>query len=287
MTPPHRDTQDERDTHAASGSRGARTPRSLARRDRGDRRTAHRELPRTDATPFPHRAMLHGLRPISSWLVRRRYRVRVQGAEHTPSTGPVLFAANHVGVMDGPLLAIFAPRPVHALTKAEMFGGRLGTFLLWSGQVPLDRFHADPAAVKTCLRVLRDDGAVGIFPEGRRGAGDLERFHRGAAYLALATGAAVVPVTLLGTREPGGWSGELPPRGTMVDIVFGAPFTVPPQPWPRTKEHVAATSVLLREHMLAHLAASRASTGRDLPGPLPPGDLEPDPATGVTDQGAP
>ncbi len=34
-----------------------------------------------------------------------------------PPTGPVIFAANHVGVIDGPLLAIFAPRPVHALTK--------------------------------------------------------------------------------------------------------------------------------------------------------------------------
>ena len=57
------------------------------------------------------------------------------------SRGPVIFAANHVGVVDGPLLAIFAPRPVHALTKVEMFRGRLGRFLRASGQMPLDRFH--------------------------------------------------------------------------------------------------------------------------------------------------
>ena len=58
--------------------------------------------------------------------------------------------------------------------------------------------------MKTCLRVLRDGGVVGIFPEGTRGAGEFDRFHRGAAYLALVTGAPVVPVVILGTREPGG-----------------------------------------------------------------------------------
>ena len=45
-------------------------------------------------------------------------------------------------------------------------------FLLGAGQIPLDRFHPDPLAVKRCLRVLRSGGGVGIFPEGSRGAGD-------------------------------------------------------------------------------------------------------------------
>ena len=69
----------------------------------------------------------------------------------------------------------------------------MGRFLRGPGRSRVDRFHPDPRAVKTCLRVLRDGRAVGIFPEGRRGDGDLERFHRGAAYLALVTGAPVVP----------------------------------------------------------------------------------------------
>ena len=56
----------------------------------------------------------------------------------------MILACNHVGIADGPLLAIFAPRPVHALTKQEMFKGVMKRFLLSSGQIPLDRFHADP-----------------------------------------------------------------------------------------------------------------------------------------------
>lgn len=246
----------------------------------------HHELPRSDGSRHPWRVLLHPLRPLARAVVRRRFDVRVHGAELVPTTGPVIFVSNHVGAVDGPLLALFAPRPVHALTKIEMFGGSLGRFLLASGQVPLDRFRPDPAAVKTCLRVLRDGGAIGVFPEGRRGSGELDRFHRGAAYFALVTGAPVVPVIMLGTREPGGHTDSLPPRGGVVDMVFGPPRTLQRTPWPRTKEQVEHASMLLREHMLCHLDQARASTGRSLPGPLPAIEVEPDPATGVTEQGA-
>ena len=250
--------------------------------------SAHTDLPRSDRVRHPVRLFLYSpLRPLARALIRRRFAVRLHGVESVPRHGGVIFASNHIGVADGPLLAIFAPRPVHALTKVEMFRGRLGRFLHASGQIPLDRFHTDPAAVKTCLRVLRDGRAVGIFPEGRRGGGDLSRFHRGTAYFALASGAPVVPVTILGSREPGGHTDSLPPRGGAVDLVFGTPYTLDAAPWPRTQEQVERASVLLREHMLVHLDHARASTGRDLPGPLPAAEVEPDPATGVTELGAP
>jgi 1-acyl-sn-glycerol-3-phosphate acyltransferase len=248
---------------------------------------AHRRPPRSDRARRSPRYLLHPLRPLARWLIRRRYDVEVHEAHQVPASGGVIYASNHVGVIDGPLLAIFAPRPAHALTKVEMFRGPLGWFLLKSGQVPLDRYNPDPAAVKTCLRVLRDGGAIGIYPEGSRGPGDLERFHRGAAYLALVSGAPVVPVTMLGSREPGGHTNSLPRRGARIDLVFGAPYRLEALPWPRTREQVEKSSLLLREHMLVQLDLARASTGRDLPGPLPGDDVDPDPQTGVTDQGEP
>lgn len=249
--------------------------------------TPHDDLPRTRSARHPVRVFLYSpLRPLARWLIRRRFGVRLHGTHLVPARGPVIFASNHIGVVDGPLLAIFAPRPVHALTKLEMFRGALGRFLTASGQIPLDRFQADPRAVKTCLRVLREGRAVGIFPEGRRGAGDLQRFHRGAAYFALTSGAPVVPVVILGSRPPGGHTDALPQRGGVVDMVFGEPITLEPRPWPRTREQVEHASVFLRERLQAHLVHARASTGRELPGPLPINDVEPDPATGVTEQGA-
>lgn len=248
---------------------------------------AHLERPRSDGVPHPSRLVLHTFRPLARWLVRRRHPLDVLGADGVPPQGPVILAANHIGVADGPLLAAFAPRPVHALTKIEMFHGRTGRFLRASGQIPIDRFHPDPRAVKTCLRVLRDGGAVGIFPEGQRGDGELGRFHRGAAYLALVSGAPVVPVTLFGTRAPGAHMEELPPRGGRIAVCFGEPWQVPAAPWPRTREQVEQASLLLREHMLVQLDRARTSTGLELPGPLPATDVDPDPATGVTEQGAP
>ena len=70
-------------------------------------------------------------------------------------------------------------------------------------------------------------------------------------------------------------------------MVFGEVYRVDAAPWPRTREQVEKASLLLREHMLVQLDRARASTGRELPGPLPPTDVDTDPQTGVTDQGAP
>ena len=213
--------------------------------------------------------LLHAGRPASRWLIRRRYDVREHGVGHVPPQGPVIVAANHTGVIDGPLLAIFGPRPVHALTKREMFDGHLGRFLHASGQIPLDRVTTDRGAVRACLHVLDHGGAVGIFPEGNRGAGDLTQVRNGAAYLALVTGAPIVPLMMYGTRPAGGGKDALPEPGTVLDLVYGAPMRVDRRPWPRTKTLVAATSAALHERMLDELRAGLVSTGQSLPGPIP------------------
>lgn len=246
----------------------------------------HDELPRTDRVAHPYAARLIRLRPTARAVIRRRFKVVLHHPERVPLKGPIVFAANHVGVIDGPVLAIFSPRPVHALTKREMFEGRLGRFLLKAGQIPVDRFRTDPLAVKTSLRVLRDGGAVGIFPEGGRGAGELELFHRGAAYLAMVTGAPIVTVIMVGTREPGGHSNSMPARGSVVDVVYGEPIHFEKTPWPRTRAAVGEASRTLRERMLQDLDAALELTGRQLPGPLPRGEREPDPGGGVTEKSA-
>ena len=213
--------------------------------------------------------LLHGGRPASRWLIRRRYDVREHGTGNVPPQGPVIVAANHTGVIDGPLLAIFGPRPVHALTKEEMFRGRLGPVLRITGQVEIDRFATDLRAIRVCLHVLEHGGAVGIFPEGNRGSGDLTLFQNGAAYLALVSGAPIVPLMMFGTRPAGGGKNAMPQPGGVLDLVYGAPFRVQRRPWPRTRRLVADTSAALHARMLEDLAAGLALTGQTLPGPIP------------------
>ncbi len=240
------------------------------------------DLP-TSSADRPATHVLRAARPAAAWLMRRRWRISVHRTGLVPSTGGVILAANHIGILDGPLLATYAPRPVHALTKSEMFQGRVGGLLRATGQIPLDRSAPDPGAIRSSLRVLRDGGVVGIFPEGTRSSGGLDRFHHGAAYLALVTGAPVVPVTLFGTRAPHDGSSPLPERGAIIDIVFGRAWRTTQQPWPRTREQVTATSVLLRGHMLSEQGSASSQTRRSVSGPQPAGQSEDDPDTGLVE----
>ena len=63
-------------------------------------------------------------RGIGAVAARALLSVRVTGREHVPSTGPVLLAGNHSGLLDGPLVYVFSPRPVVILAKSELFVGR-------------------------------------------------------------------------------------------------------------------------------------------------------------------
>ena len=233
-------------------------------------RARYADLPHTHHAVHPHRHLLRVLRPVGRAYFRWRYDIRTHDVHHVPRTGPVIVASNHIGLLDGPLLAAFAPRAVHALTKKEMFEGRTGTMLRAVGQIPLSRYDADPAAVKDCLKVLHAGGGVGIYPEGTRGDGEFAHVHTGVAYLALATGAPVVPLVMFGTRAPGGHTDSIPPRGARFDFVWGAPVHLERQPWPRTQAEVRRTAALLRNRFVEHLVEAKARTGRELPGPLPP-----------------
>jgi len=237
-------------------------------------RSAHDELPRSSGVPHPAHLMLHGLRPAAAAIVRRRWDLTIRGAEHVPADGPVVIAANHIGFMDGPLMAIVAPRPVHVLAKHEMYHGSLGAFLNASGQIPVERHGADPAAVKIALRVLRDGGTVGVFPEGTRGAGEVDLVKPGAAYLAMATGATVVPLVFLGTRLSGGSNNSVPPSGSPFVLTFGRPIEVTRHRWPRRQPDTHALSGQIREVLLATLDEAQRATGMNLPGPIPGTDKE-------------
>jgi 1-acyl-sn-glycerol-3-phosphate acyltransferase len=231
----------------------------------------HEGLPRTDGVPAPPESPLRLLRPMGAQALRRWYDVRIHGPEQVPSNGPLLLAGNHIGLFDGPLLTAFVPRPVHALVKREMFAGLGGPLFRHLGQIPVERSGVDPFAVKQSVRVLRDGGVVAIYPEGTRGRGDVAHSRLGAAYLALVTGAPVVPVAHLGTRIDGESVHAVPSRGSRVDIVFGPLLreSCPPVAWPRRQAAVQALAEDLRARLARHVQDAVLLTGRGLPGEPP------------------
>ena len=169
------------------------------------------------------------------------YRMRISGIEHVPTTGPVLFVVNHSSVLDGPVLFGALPRRVSFLVKAEMFTGFVGWVLTSVGQYGLHRDLPDRAPLLNALAQLKAGGAIGIFPEGTRGAGGVENVFNGAGWLACRSGARIVPIAMRGTHRPAGASRRYRPR---VDVLVGKPFTVPPG---GGRVAVAASTALIRD----------------------------------------
>jgi len=197
--------------------------------------------------------------------VVRRWQVEVTGRHHVPRSGPVILASNHMAILDGPMLIICSPRTSHALVKRELFQGPQRWLLEAVGQISVDRDEVDPRAVKRSLAVLGAGRALAIYPEGKRGRGDLATVKRGAAYLALCTGAPVVPVACLGTRSSVGTIESLPPRGQRIAVSFAEPLQFPATPWPRTRASVGEATEQLASAMRTHLQETLDRTGLALP----------------------
>jgi len=127
------------------------------------------------------------------WRVvfRTFYRTKIVDADLVPSTGALIMASNHSGLIDGPVVMGLAPRPAHFMVKREMFHGISGAILRAMGQISVDRSVADRTAIGTTLAVLSRGDVVGVFPEGSRGAGDVSSVHAGVTFLALAISSAV------------------------------------------------------------------------------------------------
>jgi 1-acyl-sn-glycerol-3-phosphate acyltransferase len=158
-------------------------------------------------------------------VMRLLFRLRAEGRHHVPLTGPVLLVANHSSLVDPPAIGGLTPRPVSFLAKAELFGVPfLGWLIRHLNARPLRRGGADPSALRLALRVLQEQGALLVFPEGTRGEeGVLRPPKAGAGMLAVLSGAPVVPVYIAGSGRAWPRGRRLPRPGRRITVFFGAP----------------------------------------------------------------
>jgi 1-acyl-sn-glycerol-3-phosphate acyltransferase len=196
------------------------------------------------------------LKPLTVVFMRLLFGLESWGAEHVPTVGPVLLVANHASVLDPPLVGGAARRPLSFLAKAELFDVPLfGGLIRRLGACPLRREGPDAGALRAALRVLRDGGALLVFPEGTRGQGGvLGPAKPGAGMLAVLGKAPVVPVYVSGSDQA--WPrGRRLPRPTKVTVTFGPPFAVMPGAGASRKEDYEAAS----RQMMAAIADLRDS----------------------------
>jgi 1-acyl-sn-glycerol-3-phosphate acyltransferase len=152
----------------------------------------------------------------------RLYRVRVSGAERVPP-GPCILLANHESVIDPFFLALATHRRVRFMAKAELWRYPL---VRWGmdayGAFPIERGNGDRGAMAHARKLLIEGEVLGMFPRGTSKPAGNRDWQRGAARLALASGAPLVPVRLLNTRQ-------LMPRRP-VEVRIGEPIAVERHP---------------------------------------------------------
>src|SRR3954449_9169842 len=142
--------------------------------------------------------------------LRAVFRPQIVGAEHIPANGPLILADNHQSFAEELFIPITSRRQVFFFAKAEYFttrglrGRAMAAFFHGLGQVPVERgdMRSAAAVIDIGVEVLAEGRALGIFPEGTRSPdGRLYKFRTGVARMAIRSGAAVVPVGLVGTRD--------------------------------------------------------------------------------------
>ena len=163
-------------------------------------------------------------------LARLVFRPKIIGKQNVPRSGAVLIASNHLSFIDSVVITLVAPRSVSFLAKSEYFTGKgfkglvSRLFFTGIGAIPVERSAGQAAqdALNSGLAVLERGDAFAIYPEGTRSRdGRLYRGRTGVAWLALTSGATVIPVALTGTEniQPPGSSRI---RLARVTVEFGA-----------------------------------------------------------------
>ncbi len=178
---------------------------------------------------------------LARWLVgfvfRLFWRPKITGVENVPTEGAVIIASNHLSFIDSVVIPLAVPRRVRFLAKADYFEGTglrgraVALFFKAVDAVPVNRESQRDAmaSLRLAMDVLKSGSAFGIYPEGTRSRdGRLYQGRAGVGWLAMESGAPVVPVALIGTDRVQPVGARLP-RPHPVQVHFGEP--VDPAPW--------------------------------------------------------
>jgi len=199
------------------------------------------------------------VRVITVWIAVALFRAQAFGAENVPN-GPLIMAPNHASFMDHFFTGAFVRRHIQFMAKSQLFGKHAMSWVYNHGGVfPVRRGYADEEAFTTAFTILRRGGTIGMYVEGGRSrtgqVGDQAR--AGIGRLALESGAAVVPVAILGSHQVRNWKRLRFPK---VIVRYGRAIRFERIEDPTREQQQAAADEILRRIRTMHAELERAGS---------------------------
>lgn len=167
-------------------------------------------------------------RAVLGPVMRKLWRLDVQGLDQLPVSGPAVLCPNHISFVDSVFLMLVLPRRISFVGKAEYMGSWKTRHLFPAmGMIPIDRSGGKKAmvALEAAEAVLVRGELMGIFPEGTRSRdGNLYKGHTGAARLAVKMGCPLFPVGIVGTDQIQPPDAKMPKPFKPARITIGRPI---------------------------------------------------------------
>jgi 1-acyl-sn-glycerol-3-phosphate acyltransferase len=183
---------------------------------------------------IPRRAFRIFLRGLTKLLTFLLLRADVSGLENFPQRGPVVIVFNHLGDTDAVLMMATLPykSPAEGIGKIELNEHWLvGPVFRAHGIIWVHRGQPDRRAIRAALDGLAEGRMIALAPEGRQSViGGLEEGNAGAAFLALKSGALIVPVAMTGTENSNIYGHLKQWKRAPVTLKVGKPFLLPVHP---------------------------------------------------------
>ena len=150
-------------------------------------------------------------------------RLRVKGHRFIPPKGPLIVASTHSSFADPVVSTVVVSRHLTFMAKSFLFEPFFFGWLIRTlGAFPLDTDAKELGAIRLSLRLLKQNRAVLIFPEGTRVRMDgLGRPHPGVGLIACRSGAPVLPIYIHGSHD------------ALRNLLVGR--------WPRVRCYIAPT----------------------------------------------
>lgn len=192
------------------------------------------------APPRTRGLFARGTFALARIILPRIWPIEISGRHHLPTSGPLILCPNHTSALDPfclvPHLPAWLRNNLCVVAKEELFMNPLTSRLttIWGG-ISIDRYGDFISALCTAIDALHEGLPILIYPEGTRSTTDeLLPFQRGAAKLALITGAPLIPIRMIGANA------ILPPKHYIptlfnwkerqrmnIRLIFGPPLFPP------------------------------------------------------------